>query len=212
MGCNYIKKGRKLPCNTGVGGYKNVFFVEYVSGLIPNLLTDSSASDIYGATALEFGLSSASFLFGAGGTSSSGATAGTGQSAIREVYQYEVKNTGDTYDETSETDENIGNTIYTGELKLVLPKLDKESINQVRLLTYNKSFIILETYSGYFLLVGAENGAILSQSVKKLGGAMKDFQGVELNFKTEERIPYVYLKQEAIDILKVNIADSIQPI
>jgi|GEM_PF-7006051 len=198
MGCNYIKKGRKIPCNTGVGGYKNVFFVEYVSGLIPNLLTDSSASDIYSATALEFGDVSASFLFG--------------ESTTKEVYQYELKNTGDTYDETSETDENIGNTIYTGELKLVLPKLDKESINQVRLLTYSKSFIILETYSGYFLLIGAENGAILSQSVKKLGGAMKDFQGVELNFKTEERIPFVYLKDSAVATLKLNIADSIQPI
>ena len=198
MGCNYIKKGRKLPCNTGVGGYKNVYFVEYVSGLVPYLLTDSSADDVFGATALEFGNSSATFLLGA--------------SSTKEVYQYEVKNTGDTYDETSETDENIGNTIYTGELKLVLPKLDKESVNQVRLLTYNKSFIILETYSGYFMLIGAENGAILSQSVKKLGGAMKDFQGVELNFKTEERIPFVYLKQSAIDTLKLNIADSIQPI
>lgn len=173
MSCQFIQKGRKLPqCKNNLGGFKAVGFMEFVEGLSSKLAADES-----------FGSTAATYAF---------------TTEARDVYRYELKNNGNTLDETSSTDPETYNTVFTSELKMVLQKMDSETKSNIKLLAYSRPQIFVETFSGKVILLGIENGSNLTTSVSKVGGSLKDAQGFELSFQTEEPNGFVYLDAAAI--------------
>lgn len=182
MSCSFITKGRTLPiCNNNLGGIKAVSFLDFKDGVSDLITTESG----FTATVASFALS--------------GST---------DIFRYEVKNDGNTYVETSETDPNNYTTIYTGELKVLLGKITQDDIHNIQLLSYNRPQIFVEYKNGDVIFIGAEYGSVLTQSIKNSGGNMKDLQSIELSFKTEESKPYSYLSSSAITTYKSKISSS----
>lgn len=184
MACSFITKGRKLPvCKNNLGGLKAIGFLDFVPGVYDTLEVDGT-----------FSAASANYVF----------TATTGTT----VFQYELKNDGNTFTETGNSDPNNYTTIYTSEAKLVLAKLTQEDINNIKLLAFGRPQLFIEFNNGQIAFVGVENGANLATSVKNSGGNKKDLQSIELTFQTEERIQYSFLSPEAIAMYKLDLSAS----
>lgn len=109
------------------------------------------------------------------------------------IYRYELYGDGNTYEDDGVSDESAFTTVYTGSLKISLPILDKETRNQMKLLTYSRPQIFLELFNETILLAGVNNGCKLVSSKATTGGARKDMQGWNLEFKSEEKIPFVFV-------------------
>lgn len=109
------------------------------------------------------------------------------------IYRYELKNDGCNYEEDVASDRATGTTVVTGTLNLVLPSLDRETRDQVKLLAYGRPQVFLELNNGTILLAGAEFGCDLTSAKLATGGAKKDMAGFTLAFAIEERRPIVWV-------------------
>lgn len=118
---------------------------------------------------------------------------GVGLTSSTPIYRYELYGDGNIYEDDGVSDETAFTTVYTGSLKVTLPILDKETRNQMKLLTYSRPQIFLELFNGTILLAGVENGCKLINSKATTGGARKDMQGWSLEFKSEEKVPFVFV-------------------
>ena len=98
------------------------------------------------------------------------------------IYRYELVNTGCNYEEDIAPDTQNQNALTTGTLTLVLPQLDRETRNQVKLLAYQKTQIFLELYNGSIILIGHEYGCDATSVKLSTGGAKKDMAGFTLTF------------------------------
>ena len=109
------------------------------------------------------------------------------------IYKFYLKNDGNTYTEEIDSNRQTHTTVYNGTLNLVLPSLDRETRDQVKLLAYGNPQIFLELYNGQIQLIGAELGADLSGGSITTGGARTEMSGYSLTFTTQERRPLVWL-------------------
>ena len=107
--------------------------------------------------------------------------------ATGSVYRFELKNDACSYEEKAESNRQTGTTVVNGTLQIELPVLDKATRDQIRLLSYGRPQIFVETFQGDVLLVGAEFGAECASITLKTGGKKSDFSGFSLTFNTEER-------------------------
>lgn len=187
MACSFITKGRIIPnCKNNSGGFKSVSIIPYIP-LIEDYLQPDGTLGVSGLTYIT-------------------------TTMVDDFNRFDLKNNGNTFDETSATDDQTFTTIFTGELKLVLPKLDVETKNEIKLLAYARPQLFVETYRGDVILVGMQNGCNLTSSVSKIGGAKTDFQGFELTFSSEETTGFVFLNAAAVAAFRgASITTQIDP-
>lgn len=113
------------------------------------------------------------------------------------IYRYELKNTGNTYNEEIAADAESRTVVYNGTLNLVLHKLDLDTRNEVKMLAMGEVVPFIETYNGDILCIGSQNGAELTGGGMETGGAKTDFQGFRMTFTTSENEPYYTLNSAA---------------
>lgn len=117
---------------------------------------------------------------------------------LTEVFRYQLKNTGNTYNEEIAADAESRTVVYNGTLSLVLHKLDLDTRNEIKMLAMGEVVPFIETYNGDIFVIGAENGAELTGgAIAETGGAKTDFQGSRLTFTTSESEPYLRLSSSA---------------
>ena len=116
---------------------------------------------------------------------------------LTDIYRYELKNSGNTYSEEINTDEETRSIGFTGTLSVVLQKLDLETRNEVAELAKGELIIFIEANNGDIYVVGAGFGALLSGGNANTGGARTDFNGWNLTFTTNENEPYLALSTAA---------------
>jgi hypothetical protein len=106
-------------------------------------------------------------------------------------YRYQLKNTGNTYEEAIASDAETRNVSYNGTLNVVLQKFDIDTKNEIALLTLGEVVIFIEDYNGNVFLIGSGNGADLSGGNFATGGARTDMTGWKLTFTTMEVEPFL---------------------
>ena len=76
---------------------------------------------------------------------------------------------------------------------MVLPKLTKELSKELKLISFSRNYIIVETRAGDFLLLGKDHGCELTSATIASGGSMADLSGYTLEFTSEEALQPLYI-------------------
>ena len=125
------------------------------------------------------------------------------------VFKYEVKNDGNSFVETIESDRNTGTTVFNQVLTAVLTKISKQKSVQVKLMAWGRVIVFIEFNSGDFLTIGLENGCEVTGTTN-VEGAMTGANNYTLTFTGMEREPAFFLDDASVTALKALVsADNI---
>lgn len=136
----------------------------------------------------------------------SGHTA-TGLGTLDEVFQYEVKNSGNSFEEVGESSRDNGTTVYNTTVTAILTKLTKQKAFQLKLMNWGRVLAFIELNQGDILLVGLENGCEIS-STSSVGGEMNGTNSSTISIVGMERAPSYFLTDSAIAALKLLVSTS----
>ena len=154
MAC-VLTKGRNVPCKSGVGGLKSVYFTDF--------------GDLGAITIAGFEI-----------------TAIAGSPTL---YQFDLKGNS-TFETTVTSSRENGTTFYESTLTLNFTFQDRDTQEEIRLLSIARPHIWVEAYSGLagssYYLMGKVNGCELTTGTFSNGAAMGDLNGYSLTFTAQE--------------------------
>ena len=168
-----ITKGRLgLECKNAVSGFKRI--------VLANYLSDSGftyASDV--AEAQEM----------------------TSIGNIAEVFEYETKNTGNSFAQTVTSNRDNGTTIWTQVMTFILTKIDKEIEFQLKMAAWGRPFVFVQLMTNEWIILGSENGCEFSGQ-SGVAGAMDGLNGYTVTATAIERNPIYFLSSTAVTELE----------
>ena len=111
-----------------------------------------------------------------------------------EFFKYELRGNNNTFS-AGAVNKSIdnGTTFFLQTLSVNFTKLDRETHKEIKLLIWASPTVIVETYSGFFLLMGLLNGADATGGDIITGGAKGDLAGYSLTMTAEEITPANFL-------------------
>jgi len=108
-----------------------------------------------------------------------------GDSGALTYHTYDVK--GNSSLETNiQTSLENGTTFFEQVVNVTLHKLTKEDNKELKLMSYGRPHVFIETFDGKVLLVGREHGAEVTGGTAVTGTAMGDLQGYTLTLTANE--------------------------
>lgn len=110
----------------------------------------------------------------------------TSLTGITQIYRYEVKNSGNTWTETANIDQENKTRVFTQELNVVLQGLDLDMRNEYNELTKGELTIFIELNAGDIIVMGVDSGALASGGSNTSGGAQADMLGFNVTFTATE--------------------------
>lgn len=116
------------------------------------------------------------------------ATAGevTTLAPITRIFRYRVQNSGNTWTENIVTDQENRTRSFDAELAVVLQRLDLETRNEIDEMTKGDLIVFVETNAGDIIVMGLENGALITGGSSTTGGSKTDFAGYNLTISASE--------------------------
>lgn len=148
--------GRLRPCKDAVGGIKKVHFVDF--GDLGSVTINSGAS---------------------------GSDEITNMDGTFEYHTYDVKGNSSLETNITSSIEN-GTTFFEQVLSITFPKLTKEDNKELKLMTYGRPHVVVQTFDDKFLMVGTDNGADVTGGTMVTGQAMGDLNGYTLTLTANE--------------------------
>lgn len=160
MACSLTLTGRSLPCRNALGGIKRVWFGTAAQGTNFWDPINSSGTD---NGEVEDSTAAATF-----------------------VYWDLPKNSSSLTQTVNASIEN-GTVYYTQVLSIVLNNIIGADIAEIEDLGKGRLAIVVEDVNGNFMVMGHQNGSILSGGTGQLGTSMGDLNGFTLEFTAEEK-------------------------
>lgn len=168
MSCElYI--GRVEPCKDQVGGLKNVYFyyespMYELGGNLPNPVPPGLDADVI-----------------------------TNVSGVTQLFKFELKANENNLVSTINSDRNNGTTFFSQVLSLKLKRLDAMTTKHLKLLSFGKPYVIVETNNNQFISLGTYRGMEVTGGTVVSGGALGDHSGYTLTLTGEETAPLYFL-------------------
>jgi hypothetical protein len=178
-GCDISKGLDILACKNTVAGIRRLYLANWDDY---DIVTSSEAESGHTVTDL-------------------GTLVGTGSTG---VFQYEVKNDGNSYVETIESSRDNGTTVFNQVLTAVLTKLTAQKHFQVKMMAWGRIMVFIEFANNDILLMGIENGAEVTGTAN-VEGAMTGANNYQLTFTAMERQPSYFLTDDAVAQLKASV-------
>jgi hypothetical protein len=154
-----IANGRAEACKDSIGGIRNIYFINYQ-------IEDADVS---------YDVTNTDLI--------------TDVNSVDSLYKFELKGSDNTFEQTINSDRNAGTTFFTQTLTVKFKKQDVATTKNIKLLSYGRPHIVIETNAGQFMLMGLKYGADVTAGTISTGGAMGDFSGYSLTFTAEEPTP-----------------------
>lgn len=111
-----------------------------------------------------------------------------------EFFEYDLKGNNNTFDAGTITkDISNGTSFFAQNLAISLPKLDKATHKEIKLLVWASPTVVVQDYNDNYLVMGLENGADATGGTVVTGGARGDFAGYTLTMTAEEKAPANFL-------------------
>lgn len=148
--------GRKKPCKDAVGGVVKVHFVDFGDLGTIPLGSNDEIADIPNAPGNAFNYST-----------------------------YDVKGNSSLESNINSSIEN-GTTFFEQVVNLTLHKMTKEDNKELKLMTYGRPHVFVQTFDNKLLLVGREHGAEVTGGTAVTGTAMGDLNGYTLTLTANE--------------------------
>lgn len=161
--------GRVEPCKDQVGGLKNVYFyyespMYELGGNLPNPVPPGLDADVI-----------------------------TNVSGVTQLFKFELKANENNLVSTINSDRNNGTTFFTQVLSLKLKRLDAMTTKHLKLLSFGKPYVIVETNNNQFISLGTYRGMEVTGGTVVSGGALGDHSGYTLTLTGEETAPLYFL-------------------
>ena len=166
MACD-LTTGRSKGCFNALAGIKKVYFSTDSLG---TLTYDATDTDVITAFATDVG------------------------DTAPEFFEYDLKGNNNTFDAGTITkDISNGTSFFAQNLAVSLPKLDKSTHKEVKLLVWASPTVVVQDYNDNYLVMGLKNGADVTGGTIVTGGARGDFAGYTLTMTAEEEAPANFL-------------------
>lgn len=128
----------------------------------------------------------------------------TGPTAA-DFYKYELKNSGNTFQQDITSSRDNGTTFFNQTLNFVLTKLSAEMEFQIKMMAWGRPQIVVEANSGTFFLMGKEHGCEVSGN-SQIQGTMDSLNGYTMTAVGMEKAPIFYLDDTAKAYVLANIS------
>lgn len=125
--------------------------------------------------------------------------------SLSEVFKFELKNSGNTFNQDITSSRDNGTTFFTQTLNFVLTKLSSEMEFQIKMLAWGRPQIFVEANSGDFFLVGEKHGCEVSGK-SEVQGTMDSLNGYTLTATAMEKDPIWYLTGSASTALQALVS------
>lgn len=125
---------------------------------------------------------------------------------LTEVFKYELKNTGNTFNQDITSSRDNGTTFYNQVINFILTKLSAEMEFQVKMMAWGRPQIFVEMNSGQIFLMGKEHGVEVAGTAG-VGGTMDSLNGYTLTGTAMEKDPIFYLDPATVTALKALISE-----
>lgn len=124
---------------------------------------------------------------------------------LTEVFKYELKNTGNNFNQDINSNRDTGTTYFNQVLTFILTKLSKEMEFQVKMMALGRPQVFVEMSSGQVFLMGINEGCEIS-GTSAVGGAKDSLNGYTLTATGQEREPIFYLDDASVVALKALVS------
>ena len=170
MSC-LIANGRTEQCKDSISGLQAVYFANF--GITADDVTYSGVSPDFGddITAI----------------SASGANP-----PITALYKYELKG-ANTFEQNIQSSRENGTTFFEQTLTIQMKRQDVATHKNVKFLAYGRPHIIVHTRSNQWFVMGLFEGADVNAGKVSTGTQYGDFNGYELTFVANEKLPANFL-------------------
>ena len=166
MSCD-ISHGRQEPCKDVVGGLRNIYFINYGD-------FDGTTDVTYDTT-----VGYEDVITAIGGN-------------INNIYKYELKGTN-SFETTITSSRENGTTFFEQVLSIQLKKQDQITHKQIKLLSYGRPNVVVETNNGDFFIAGLVRGMDVTAGTISNGTALGDMTGYSLTLTGQEAVPANWL-------------------
>ena len=177
MACN-LTAGRLVDCKDQIGGLIAVYFVDTYAN---NIEASSTIANLEMTTG------------GFTDWSSYGTTSGSTQT----LFKYDLRPNLSSMTINTNGDPATGTSFWTQTLSLTLQKLNHDTANELKLITYNRAQIFVEDSNHNCFLLGMENGCDMTGGTIVTGAGKGDLSGYTWEFTAEERYPVIQLAPSA---------------
>lgn len=151
-----IANGRVEQCKDSVSGLRNIYFINYQ--IEPSHVTyDVTNTDLI-----------------------------TAVTNVDSLYKFELKSTENSFEQTINSDRNNGTTFFTQTLNIKLKKQDIATSKSIKLLSYGRPHVVVQTNSNQFFLMGLNHGADVTAGALSSGSDMASFNGYSLTLEAQE--------------------------
>lgn len=151
-----IAAGRIEQCKDSVSGLRNIYFINYQ--IEPSHVTyDVTNTDLI-----------------------------TAVTNVDSLYKFELKSTENSFEQTINSDRNNGTTFFTQTLNIKLKKQDIATSKSIKLLSYGRPHVVVQTNSNQFFLMGLNHGADVTAGALSSGSDMASFNGYSLTLEAQE--------------------------
>ena len=124
---------------------------------------------------------------------------------LDEVFKFELKNTGNTFQQDITSNRDNGTTFYNQVLTFILTRIGKEMEFQIKMLAWGRPQIFVEMLSGQVFLMGIEQGCEITGN-SAVGGTMDSLNGYTLTATGMEKDPIFYLADAEVTALKALVS------
>ena len=116
----------------------------------------------------------------------------TAITGIANLYKFELKGNSTFIQNINSSREN-GTTFFEQVLNVELKKQDVATTKNIKLLSYGRPHIVVETNDGQYFIAGLLRGMDVTAGTIENGTALGDFSGYKLTFTGQEKTPANHL-------------------
>lgn len=176
--CDITKGLAELSCKNTVAGLKAIYMIPY-----GEYDFDKTSDDVVGHVVADLG----------------------NVEAVTEAFRFPLKNTGNTFSEPTESSRDNGTTVFQPTLNFIVTKINAQMQYQMKLLSWGRPIIVMETNAGDFLMLGSENGMEVVPTTN-VEGELTGANNYSFEATGEEREPSYFLTEAAITALKAVVS------
>ena len=170
MACSLTLTGRSLPCRNALGGIKRVWFCTTAQGKnFWDAINDDGTDNGY----VDDSTAAATFNY------------------------WDLPKNSSSFTQTVNASIENGTVYYTQVLSMVINNITGADNAELEDLGKGRLSIVVEDVNGNFMVMGHENGSILSGGTGQTGATMADLNGFTLEFTAEEVDVAPFLKLDS---------------
>lgn len=126
---------------------------------------------------------------------------------LTEVFHFPLKNTGNDFQEESESSRDNGTTVWNQTLNFIINRPEAAKQFQIKNLVWGRPIIFVEDNSGEIFIMGREYGTEVNATTM-IEGELAGARNYQMVAEAMEREPILYLSEDGKTALKALVSEE----